>query len=169
MVKEERVSQCPVRVVEAALQDYLKVAEMLERDRHTFHPLFDPLEYAHFAQKDFEDIARGGRKIWFAYADEVRESAPIGMVQLIFYTSLTGELHHMGVAEEYRGQNVSSALYKSLVEEAKRRGIQQITLSVDPKNTHAIGIYKHWGFQERQLIRNEEFNFDELIMIASLS
>lgn len=84
MVKEERVSQCPVRVVEAALQDYLKVAEMLERDRHTFHPLFDPLEYAHFAQKDFEDIARGGRKIWFAYADEVRESAPIGMVQLIF-------------------------------------------------------------------------------------
>ena len=53
----------------------------------------------------------------------------------------------MAIRAEYRGRGIGTELLKTLLEQAKMKGIKTISLSVDPMNP-AINLYKRFGFKE---------------------
>ena len=54
-----------------------------------------------------------------------------------------GHIGRMAVLKENRSLGVGSAILERLVEEARRRGMQQVVLSAQ---THALGFYRRHGF-----------------------
>lgn len=54
-----------------------------------------------------------------------------------------GHIGRMAVLKENRCLGVGSAILERLVEEARRRGMQQVVLSAQ---THALGFYRRHGF-----------------------
>ncbi|MBD3225520.1 MAG: GNAT family N-acetyltransferase [Caldithrix sp.] len=81
---------------------------------------------------------------------------PIGAAWYRFYTnedhgfgfvdSSTPELG-ISMVEKYRGKGIGKELMTRLLENAKSRGIKNISLSVDPKN-HALHLYEALGFKK---------------------
>ncbi|WP_410769491.1 GNAT family N-acetyltransferase [Fontibacillus sp. BL9] len=53
----------------------------------------------------------------------------------------------MAIRSEYRGRGIGRELLKTLLEQAKKKGINAISLSVDPNNS-AMRLYKRFGFKE---------------------
>jgi ribosomal protein S18 acetylase RimI-like enzyme len=53
----------------------------------------------------------------------------------------------MAVRSEYRGRGIGTELLKTLLEQAKMKGIYKLSLSVDPNNP-AMNLYKRFGFKE---------------------
>lgn len=51
----------------------------------------------------------------------------------------------IGVVAELRGRGVGRQLMRRLVDEARARGVEQLSLSVEPDNS-AIGLYSRVGF-----------------------
>jgi predicted GNAT family N-acyltransferase len=54
-----------------------------------------------------------------------------------------GHIGRMAVLRENRSLGVGGAILERLVEEARRRGMQQVVLSAQ---THALGFYRRHGF-----------------------
>ena len=54
----------------------------------------------------------------------------------------------MAVAREWRGRGVGSALLAAAIDEARRRGLHKLVLSVFPHNEAAIALYRKHGFVE---------------------
>lgn len=71
---------------------------------------------------------------------------PIGTARLL----PTGIIGRMAVLKEWRGNDVGSALVLRLLEEARKKQIEQVTLSAQ---LHAMPFYVKFGFQ----IVGEEF------------
>ncbi|MDN5752728.1 MAG: GNAT family N-acetyltransferase [Nitrosospira sp.] len=71
---------------------------------------------------------------------------PIGVARLLS----DGLIGRMAVLKEWRGRGVGSALLLRLLEEAKKRRIQQVALNAQ---LHAIGFYLKSGFR----MTGEEF------------
>jgi ribosomal protein S18 acetylase RimI-like enzyme len=65
------------------------------------------------------------------------------------YGFVDEETPELGTAilKEYRGKGIGTALMRTMMEEAKHRGIQAISLSVDPGNP-AVRLYRRFGFRE---------------------
>ncbi|WP_379138801.1 GNAT family N-acetyltransferase [Paenibacillus sp. sgz500958] len=65
------------------------------------------------------------------------------------YGYINDETPELGMAlrSEYRGRGVGTELLKTLLEQAKTKGIHTISLSVDPNNS-AMKLYKRFGFKE---------------------
>lgn len=53
----------------------------------------------------------------------------------------------MAVIEEARGKGLGTLLMQAALDEARQRGIQAVSLSVDPNNA-AIRLYRRFGFEE---------------------
>jgi ribosomal protein S18 acetylase RimI-like enzyme len=53
----------------------------------------------------------------------------------------------MAIRSEYRGRGIGAELLKTLLEQAKVKGINTISLSVDSNNS-AMKLYKRFGFKE---------------------
>lgn len=56
-----------------------------------------------------------------------------------------GHIGRMAVLKESRASGVGGAILACLVEEARRRGMNQVVLSAQ---THALGFYRKHGFRE---------------------
>lgn len=54
----------------------------------------------------------------------------------------------MAILSEFRGKGIGTALLHQLLEEAKKKGIKKLSLSVDPKNRAAVHLYQRFGFIE---------------------
>lgn len=54
----------------------------------------------------------------------------------------------MAILSEFRGKGIGTALLNQLLEEAKKKGIKKLSLSVDPKNRAAVHLYQRFGFIE---------------------
>ncbi|KTC85433.1 MULTISPECIES: GNAT family N-acetyltransferase [Legionella] len=65
----------------------------------------------------------------------------------------TGSLG-MGVLAPYRGKGIGKALIKGALEEAKRKGLTRIELTVRENNKSAIALYEKVGFVVEGLHRN---------------
>jgi len=52
----------------------------------------------------------------------------------------------MAVLKAYRGQGIGKALMDSLFHALKDQGVERVSLSVDPRNIPAVGLYEHYGF-----------------------
>lgn len=59
----------------------------------------------------------------------------------------------MGLLPEYRGRGLGSKLLASVLEHAKRFGLEKVELNVYTSNTPAIELYKKFGFEQEGLIR----------------
>lgn len=140
-------------------QDIPFLWEMLYASLHTREgdePL--QLESIHTPElsKYVEDWGREGD---FGYVAVDQHGKSLGSITLRFYTdqnagygyvnAVTPEMG-MAVIEDARGKGVGSLLLRTALDEAKRRGIEAISLSVDPDND-AIRLYKRMGFVEKSL------------------
>ena len=54
----------------------------------------------------------------------------------------------IAVTEEVRGMGVGTLLMKKIIHQAICEGYKSISLSVDPKNSNAVHIYKKLGFED---------------------
>ncbi|GAK40903.1 histone acetyltransferase [Paenibacillus sp. TCA20] len=54
----------------------------------------------------------------------------------------------MAILAEYRGIGIGSALMNKLFQEARKKNIERISLSVDPHNEAAMKLYQRFCFKE---------------------
>ena len=82
-----------------------------------------------------------------------------GTLVAVAGTDVVGSLHlwptphgfadfGMGVAKEWRGRGVGSALLTAAIEWARERSLHKLSLSVFAHNTAAIALYRKLGFVE---------------------
>lgn len=60
----------------------------------------------------------------------------------------------MGLVPEFRGQGLGSQLLTSVLEHAKKSGLEKVELHVYTSNTPAVALYKKFGFEQEGLIKN---------------
>lgn len=100
--------------------------------------------------KNFEKIKSKNRIIYFAEIDD----EVIAAVQLVFELKdkdlangkNTANLHHLRVAKPYRKQGIGKLLEKKLISEARKRGFEKITLSVEHNDSleFLTELYTKW-------------------------
>jgi ribosomal protein S18 acetylase RimI-like enzyme len=87
-------------------------------------------------------------------------------------TAHTGELGAMYVRAGFRGQGLGDALIEAIVDHAVKV-VEQIKLTVNAENAHAIGLYERHGFRAigkyPNSLRVGGRDYDELIMIRGVS
>lgn len=54
----------------------------------------------------------------------------------------------MAMLSEFRGKGIGTALLNQLLEEARKKEIKGLSLSVDPLNRVAVHLYQQFGFKE---------------------
>ena len=65
-----------------------------------------------------------------------------------------GELG-MALVREWRGKGIGSALLSAAIEDARRRGLHKLSLSVFAHNEPAIALYRKFGFvQEGRRVKH---------------
>lgn len=98
-----------------------------------------------------------GKEGDFGFIAITNEDRPIGSITARFFNENnksygyidkdTPELG-MAIISEFRGKGIGTALLDQLVEEAKKKGIEKLSLSVDPTNRAALHLYQRFGFKE---------------------
>ncbi len=102
------------------------------------------------APKNFAALG-AERLIWLAWAG----NKVVGIIHLLFTFPETdladgqtvGLVRHLKVSRDWEGQGISTKLHDAVVAEAKRRGLQRLTIECRKDNLHAFTIYQHWGYQ----------------------
>lgn len=76
----------------------------------------------------------------------------------------------MYVAPRARGQRVGERLVQSVIDEARRRGLQRVVLQVTSNNTAAMGLYERMGFSDtgNRTPHPRKADLEELEMAADL-
>lgn len=59
----------------------------------------------------------------------------------------------MGLIPEFRGQGLGSKLLSSVLDHAKRFGLEKVELNVYTSNISAVALYKKFGFEQEGLIK----------------
>jgi ribosomal protein S18 acetylase RimI-like enzyme len=87
-------------------------------------------------------------------------------------TAHTGELGAMYVRAGFRGQGLGDALIDAVVDCAVKE-VEQIKLTLNAENIHAIGLYERHGFRTigkyPNSLRVGGRSYDELIMLRAVS
>jgi ribosomal protein S18 acetylase RimI-like enzyme len=101
-------------------------------------------------------------EIYQSYVYE-KDNKIVGFISLVFYRNLlsvngSALVHELVVKEEYRNQSIGKQLLDFAVEEAERRGMNEIELGVEKKNVEAIRFYKRNGMDEEYFLLGKEFN-----------
>ena len=78
-------------------------------------------------------------------------------------------LYGLWVVEKYRRQGIGKVFLDKIINKMKEEGIVKIQLTVSPKNTEAISLYKKAGFNKKELIKNfYGNNKGRILMIRTL-
>ncbi|MDO7907508.1 GNAT family N-acetyltransferase [Paenibacillus sp. JX-17] len=97
-----------------------------------------------------------GRKGDLGLVAEQKEGQVVGAITSRYFTEqqqgfgfVAEDIPEMGMAllPEYRGQGIGKALMSRLLEELRRQGVKQVSLSVDPNNIPAVSLYQRFGFR----------------------
>jgi len=87
-------------------------------------------------------------------------------------TAHTGELGAMYVRTGFRGQGLADALIEAIVDHAVKE-VEQIKLTVNAENAHAVRLYERHGFRaigkNPNSLRVGGRSYDELIMLRAVS
>ena len=59
----------------------------------------------------------------------------------------------LGVVKNFRGRGIGSTLLNHIIKYAKDKGIQNLSLSVDPEN-FAVSLYQKTGFKKQFMVGN---------------
>lgn len=85
----------------------------------------------------------------------------------------TAELGAMYVRANARGTGLSDKLIETLIDHAVQDGSEQIKLTVNADNPHAIALYERHGFRPigryPNSIRVDGRSYDELVMLRTVS
>ncbi|HSM96169.1 MAG TPA: GNAT family N-acetyltransferase [Rhizomicrobium sp.] len=88
-------------------------------------------------------------------------------------TGHTGELGAMYVRPNARGTGLGDALVEAVIDQAVATGAEQIKLTVNAENPHAIRLYERHGFRTigryPNSIRVDDRTYEELIMLRTVS
>lgn len=123
-----------------------------------------PLEKVHKFQSDL--IARNG-PVYYV----VEDARVVGWCDV--FPEENPSMRHrgclgMGLLSQFRGRGLGSQLVSSVLDHAKRFGLEKIELNVFTSNVAAIALYKKFGFETEGLIRKfrklEDHYFDALVM-----
>ncbi|PQP83851.1 histone acetyltransferase [Paenibacillus sp. PCH8] len=140
-------------------QDIPFLWEMLYVSLHTREgdePFEREIIHTSGLSKYVEDWGREGD---FGYVAIDQHGERLGSITLRFYTDqnagygyVNADTPEMGMAvtENARGKGIGTLLFHAALNEAKQRGIEAVSLSVDPDN-EAIRLYKRLGFVEKAL------------------
>lgn len=64
------------------------------------------------------------------------------------------QINNFCIDQKYQNKGNGYAFLKSLIEEARNKGVKIITLEVDTKNLKALNLYEKFGFQKDRTIKN---------------
>lgn len=56
------------------------------------------------------------------------------------------EIIKLEINPEWRGKGIATKIYRAIESEAKRAGIDTLTIGVEPSEVKNMQIYFHWGF-----------------------
>ena len=68
------------------------------------------------------------------------------------------QLKNMFVLEEYRGKGIGTELINKFIEWCKERGTKRIRIVASVQNKKAIELYRKLGFNDYNLILENEIN-----------
>lgn len=97
----------------------------------------------------------------------VRQHKNIKIISFGYLNNITSKTCRLGlvVSPEYRNQGIGLEHTKYLIEEAKKRKIESISLSVDTANTPAFKLWKRAGFR---IVKHFEDNPKRVEMTLNL-
>jgi ribosomal protein S18 acetylase RimI-like enzyme len=98
----------------------------------------------------YNDVDTSRSPMWFDDEGRVLAAA------LLAVRGKRGWIGGFGVAPEYRGQGYAKQLLEHVIETARQRGLESITLEVLKDNTPAIGLYSAGGFSTVRELRSFE-------------
>jgi ribosomal protein S18 acetylase RimI-like enzyme len=87
----------------------------------------------------------------------------VGFISVVYYRSV---FHRMGTAlinelvvdVAHRGRGIGQTLLRRSIDEAKKRGMDELEVGVVKENTGAQRFYKQNGFEEEYLLLGMEFD-----------
>jgi len=71
----------------------------------------------------------------------------------------------------YRGQGAVKAAFALVEDEARKEGLPAVRLTVNKGNTHAVEVYKHYGFEVADKVQSDighGYIMDDYIMVKTL-
>ncbi len=78
----------------------------------------------------------------------LRGDTPAGVLLLARLPDATSaEIAYMGVTPPFRGQGLGKLLLRRALEQCRSRGLKQITIVADERNTAARGLYQRFAFR----------------------
>ena len=80
--------------------------------------------------------------------DLAKKGTVLGSVSAWFLPPWEVQVGNFAVRPEARRQGIAGLLMDALIEEAKARGIADISLEVRPSNEAALALYAKYGFKE---------------------
>ncbi len=83
--------------------------------------------------------------------EPVGEGHPVGAAVLIYYKQAL-RLYSIAVLPDKRGSGAGHQLMQRVLEEARVRGCERITLEADARDAALLGWYRRYGFQETSRI-----------------
>ena len=81
------------------------------------------------------------------------KGALIGYLFIYFY-KYTARLYSIGIAPEYQGQGLGKKLMEFYISLSKERGYKFLSLEVNTDNLRAINLYKSFGFEVTQTLKD---------------
>lgn len=91
-----------------------------------------------------QEIINKGGLIYYAEVDNLI----VGTVTLMKISDTTYELGKMAVTEKFQGKGIGKKLLEHSIEVARKNKITKLVLYSNTKLTHAIELYKKFGFME---------------------
>ena len=116
----------------AWLEKYFKL------EPHDHKLLFNP---------DEEIIGKNGDILIAMYNEEI-----VGTAALLKINSTLCELTKMSVRQNFQGRGIGRKILKSMVILASNKGYKKMVLLTSPKLTHAVKLYRSFGFTDSQEI-----------------
>ena len=130
-------------------QDIWSSARVTHETRFHVGLVFQYPEYQLFEETVYKDIAFGPGNMGLGAEEidrRVREAA--GFVGLVPHKEGKMFLSKLYVSKAHRGEGLPRAAFDFVAERCRAEGLDRIYLTVNKRNTHAIEVYRHFGFYE---------------------
>ena len=115
-----------------------------------------------------EVIAEQIKKQHYEYYNVIEEGKCVGYFGFVEQEDGVMFLSKIYLLKSERGKGFSRQAFEFLKEEAKKRGLSKIWLTVNRSNTHSIEVYKKFGmYIERTQIADigEDFVMDDFVFV----
>ncbi len=157
----------PISVREVQLGDLPIIAEMMH---NALEPFYGGDHRAH-AKRIVETAAAGGvdakghfsaAQIMYVAEDD---GTTVGLLNFVVKHQGTLKISPLIVAEQSRGQGISSLLFERVFAYAHTNSVRQIYCTVSAKNTLALGYFLAHGFERAGMARNHyRSDLDEVML-----